>query len=107
MSKLAIRIKELRKENNMTQDEFGKKFGIVKSTVSMYENGHNSPDDDLKVKIADYFDVSLDYLLGRVNKRKYDIETIAFHTTSVDGLDNDDIAIVENLIKSLKERHKK
>jgi len=107
MSNLSVRIKELRKENKMTQDEFGKIFGIVKSTVSMYENGHNSPDDDLKVKIADYFDVSLDYLLGRTNIRKYETEHTAFHTTSVDGLDEDDIAFVENLIKKLKEKHKK
>jgi len=107
MSKIGVRIKELRKENKMTQDEFGEIFGIVKSTVSMYENGHSTPDDDLKSKMADYFNVSVVYLLGRTTKRKYETEHTAFHTTSVDGLDEDDVMLVENLIKSLKEKHKK
>ena len=61
---LANRIKELRTELDLTQEEFGKLFGIVKSTVSLYESGKSTPDDEIKKKIADYFNVSLDYLMG-------------------------------------------
>lgn len=107
MSSLSVRIKELRKEKKLTQEAFGALFGIKKSTVSMYENGNSSPDDELKGRIADYFDVSIDYLLGRSNKRCFEFEHTAFHTTSLDGLDESDIILVENLIKSLKEKHKK
>jgi len=64
MSTLAERIKQLRTENELTQEEFGKIFGIVKSTVSLYESGKSTPDDTLKRKIAEYFNVSLDYLMG-------------------------------------------
>ncbi|GFN37210.1 helix-turn-helix domain-containing protein [Tepidimicrobium xylanilyticum] len=64
MSSLAKRIKELRQERNLTQEEFGNIFGIVKSTVSLYESGKSTPDDELKKKIAKYFNVSLDYLMG-------------------------------------------
>lgn len=64
MSTLAKRIKELRTEKNLTQEEFGKVFGIVKSTVSLYESGKSTPDDEIKKKIAEYFNVSLDYLMG-------------------------------------------
>lgn len=61
---LSNRIKSLRLSENLTQEEFGKKFGIVKSTVSLYENGKSTPNDQIKKQICDYFHVSLDYLLG-------------------------------------------
>lgn len=61
---LSDRIKSLRLSADMTQEEFGKKFGIVKSTVSLYESGKSTPNDQIKKQICDYFHVSLDYLLG-------------------------------------------
>lgn len=64
MSSLAKRIKQLREEKQLTQEQFGKIFGIVKSTVSLYESGKSTPDDELKKRIAEYFNVSLDYLMG-------------------------------------------
>lgn len=69
MATLANRIKELRKERDLSQEEFGKIFGIVKSTVSLYENGKSTPDDEMKKKIANYYNVSLDYLMGESNIR--------------------------------------
>ncbi len=64
MTTLANRIKKLRVERGLTQEEFGKLFGIVKSTVSLYESGKSTPDDEMKKNIAKYFNVSLDYLMG-------------------------------------------
>jgi len=64
MAKLSDRIKSLRLSAGMTQEEFGKKFGIVKSTVSLYESGKSTPNDEIKKQICDYFNVSLDYLHG-------------------------------------------
>lgn len=64
MATIGERIKLLRKSAKMTQDEFGSKFGIVKSTVSLYENGKSTPNDEIKKKICEYFSVSMDYLLG-------------------------------------------
>ncbi|AEE97710.1 helix-turn-helix domain-containing protein [Mahella australiensis] len=69
MVTLGQRIKQLRKEHNMTQEEFGKLFGIVKSTVSLYEHDKSIPDDSIKKMIADYFNVSIDYLMGRTDIR--------------------------------------
>lgn len=60
-------IKQLRTKNNLTQQELGKILGVEKSTISMYENNKSRPDDDIKSKIADYFNVTTDYLLGRSN----------------------------------------
>lgn len=64
MANLSDRIKSLRLSAGITQEEFGKKFGIVKSTVSLYESGKSTPNDQIKKQICDYFHVSLDYLLG-------------------------------------------
>lgn len=80
MSTLSERIKKLRLEKDLTQEEFGKLFGIVKSTVSLYENGKSTPDDELKKNIAQYFNCTLDYLMGVSGTRNpYEIQTIAAH----------------------------
>lgn len=64
MTTIAQRIKALRTQAGLTQEEFGKLFGIVKSTVSLYEGGKSNPDDELKKKIAEHFKISIDFLLG-------------------------------------------
>lgn len=64
MSNIAKRIKELRLSKHMTQTEFGDIFGTVKSTISLYESGKSTPNDQIKTKICEYFNVSMDYLLG-------------------------------------------
>ena len=65
MTSISARIRLLRTNANLTQEEFGKIFGIVKSTVSLYESGKSCPNDQIKLKICEYFDVPTDYLLGR------------------------------------------
>lgn len=67
---LGTRIKDLREELGLTQIAFAKILNISNSTLSQYENGDRVPSDATKIKIADYFDVSLDYLLGRSSVRK-------------------------------------
>lgn len=59
------RLKELRKKANITQVEFAKQFHISKGTIAMWETGKRQPDYESLIKLADYFNVSLDYLLGR------------------------------------------
>lgn len=58
------RLAELREEKGLTQGELGDLFSISQDTISNYERGKTSPDDETKVKFAKYFNVSLDYLLG-------------------------------------------
>ena len=59
------RLKELRKSRNLTQAELAKILGIAQPTLSGWENNKFQIDDDIKTKIADYFGVTVDYLLGR------------------------------------------
>lgn len=70
MSSIADRIKELRLSKQMTQSDFGEVFGIVKSTISLYESGKSTPNDQIKAKICEYFNVSMDYLLGMTDQKK-------------------------------------
>ncbi|MCG0275625.1 MAG: helix-turn-helix domain-containing protein [Thermosediminibacteraceae bacterium] len=64
------RIKSLREERKITQQELARYLGVSQKTISNYENGERSPDPDTLRKIADYFDVTVDYLLGRSNHRR-------------------------------------
>lgn len=61
------RLKALRKQMNLTQDEFTKKSGIGRSAVSMYESGKRMPSYDVLCNIADFFNVTTDYLLGKTD----------------------------------------
>ncbi len=58
-------LRTLRLSEKMSQDELGKKLGVCNQTVSFWEIGKREPDLDTLVKIADYFQVSTDYLLGK------------------------------------------
>lgn len=98
------RIKKLRTEAGMTQEELASKINVGKSSISMYENNKIRPDDDLKQKLCDIFNVTLDYLMGR-SILKTPEERIAFHLED-DELDPDDVALIQNLIESLKKKHK-
>ena len=62
------RLAELRKDRGLSQQEFAEIFGLSASTISSYEREINEPDDNTKIKFAQYFNISLDYLLGATNK---------------------------------------
>jgi len=55
----------LRLARGLTQQELAKYLGISPVTISGYENGHREPTIEMLERIADYFDVTVDYLLGR------------------------------------------
>lgn len=70
------RLKQLRNERKMTQEELGKQLNVTKASISGYENGTRNPDQDALVKIAKIFNVSTDYLLGNSdekNKKYYEL----------------------------------
>ena len=61
-------LKSLRKSNNLTQEDLAKALKVSRSTIGMYENGSREPDYETLEAIADYFNVDIDYLLGRTLK---------------------------------------
>ncbi|MFA5576323.1 MAG: helix-turn-helix domain-containing protein [Tissierellaceae bacterium] len=63
-------LKELRENKNITQKELAKYLNITDRNIRYYETGDRIPSTDILEKIADYFDVSVDYLLGRTSVKK-------------------------------------
>lgn len=61
------RIRELRKQRGMTMKELGKVIGVAESTVSQYELGRRQPDNETLLTLGEFFEVSVDYLLGGVS----------------------------------------
>lgn len=61
------RLKQLRNERKLTQTELGNKINVTKVSISGYESGKRSPDTDTLQRLADFFEVSTDYLLGRTD----------------------------------------
>lgn len=61
----AVRFAELRTENGITRMQIAEKLSVSVRLVSYWENGQRECDFDMLIKIADFFSVSLDYLLGR------------------------------------------
>jgi transcriptional regulator with XRE-family HTH domain len=61
------RLKELREYRKITQLNLAQEFNVSQSTIAMWEAGKRDPDSDMVRKLADYFNVSIDYLLGRSN----------------------------------------
>ena len=63
-----FRLKELRKKKKISQLKLALDLNMNQNTISRYENLEREADYETLIKFADYFDVSLDYLLGRIEK---------------------------------------
>lgn len=66
-------LRSLRKRSGLSQSELGKHIGLSKSVISNYENGINYPDYENLLRIAKYFGVTTDYLLGAQNIKTIDV----------------------------------
>lgn len=69
-------LKHLRKSRNLTQTDFGSKVGLSKAVVSKYENGIGYPSLDVLVRIAQYFGVTTDYMLGVARGKTVDVSDL-------------------------------
>ncbi|WP_258359981.1 helix-turn-helix domain-containing protein [Moorella sulfitireducens] len=67
MKTLGERLAALRKEKALTQAEVARRLNMGQSTIAMYERNKRSPDAETLQKLADFFQVSIDFLLGRVD----------------------------------------
>jgi transcriptional regulator with XRE-family HTH domain len=93
------RLKRERKRTGLTQTEFGKKFNLSKQAISTYESGARTPNADLLKAFANFFDVSVDFLLCETNVRHH-TDTLAFHTTG--DLTEEELEEVMKYIEFLK-----
>ena len=65
-----MKLKELRKENQKTQDDLARALNVSHGTYNNYEQGKYEPNIDTIIKLANYYDVSIDYLVGRDYKNE-------------------------------------
>lgn len=93
------KLKELRIQAGLTQNQLAQRMGITKSVVSYYELHERFPSPEVLVKLSSIFHVSTDYLLGIENKQTIDIS----------DLDTEEIQVIQNMIEILKKNkpHKK
>ena len=68
-----MRLKELRKQNGISQLKLAMDMSMNQNSISRYENGVREADYATLIKFADYFDVSIDYLLERTDNPKMNI----------------------------------
>ncbi len=64
---MEFRLKSLRKAKNISQLKLALDLNMNQNSISRYENGEREADYNTLIKVADYFNVSIDYLLGRTN----------------------------------------
>lgn len=64
---LGDRLKYLRNKKKLTQAEMAKKIDVARTTYAMYEQNKREPDNEILNRIADFYNVSTDYLLGRTD----------------------------------------
>lgn len=88
-SAFATRLRQLIKDRNVTQDAIATHVGVSRQTVSQYVNGLSDPGFETLVKIADYFDVTADYLLGRTDEpssRPSAVEELGLSTRAIEHI---------------------
>lgn len=83
------RIRDLREDRDIRQSDLAEAVGIDQRTISNYETGRTNPDSDALIKLADFFGVSIDYLVGRTD-----------YNTSTD---QERSKLIENMKKALDE----
>ena len=70
MQKLAERLYSLRKERDLTQEDAAKELGIALRSYCRYEKNEREPTAPILVQMADFYSVTLDYLVGRSDVRE-------------------------------------
>lgn len=61
----SVRLKTLRSESKVSSASLASSVGVSRPAISQFENAANAPSIDTLIALADYFDVSIDYLVGR------------------------------------------
>lgn len=96
------RIKELRLEKNMLQSDVAKLVNKSERMIGFYENGERDPNTETLAKLAEIFNCSIDYLLGRTDARNIEEEfSFAYHKDT-EGLSDEDIKEALRIYKQIK-----
>jgi len=92
--KLDERIRELRLARGLSQVDLADSLGVTKQSVSNWENSNIQPSIDMLIRLANYFSVSTDYILG-MDDRDY---------IEVTGLDDKELAHIRQIIDDIRKK---
>ena len=95
VERLSDRLKKLRQEKRLRQDQVAALVGVTKSTVSTWESDIRQPSYQVLIQLANLYHVSTDYLLGRSHDRIVDLS----------GLTDAEVALIAELVSSMKAKN--
>lgn len=106
------RLIKLRKELNLTQEELAKKIGYTRTAISAWEIGRNEPSNTDTIKLAEYFGVSTDYLLGKSdirNPENKDLDKLQIGLSAKDysNISDEQLKQIEDFAKFVLKDNKK
>ena len=113
---LSERIKELRTTRGISQAELGKEVRLTQQAIAKWEKGIAEPDSETIAKLADFFQVTTDYLLGKSNLPNYTPLNISeslqgakagFHRSEFEELTQDEVDALAKIAETLKSARKK
>lgn len=90
------KLKELRTNAGMTQQQLGAQIGVTKSVISYYELQERMPSPEILIKLAAVFHVSADYLLGIEKSSVIDVS----------GLKDEDISMLKQMVVYMRTKNK-
>lgn len=102
------RLRRLRKERDLTQEELARELGLTPAAIGLYEQNRREPDNDIVKRIASFFEVSIDYLLGfdtpdsQSADISYDEFTYAMHN-EIKNLSDEEKAAILSMVKTFKQ----
>lgn len=93
----ASRLKQLRLNKNLRQEQVANLIGVNKSAISTYENNTRQPSFEILVRLATLYRVSTDYLLGRTDSRSLDLS----------GLTDEEAAAVSEIVTIMTQKNER
>jgi transcriptional regulator with XRE-family HTH domain len=105
MLNIGERITQLRKQQNLSQDELAKKIAVSRTIIGNYERNANTPSIEVLVKLSKVFNVSVDYLIGEGELSSFD-KNVLRRIEDVERLDDDTknhlFFFIDNIIQNFK-----
>ena len=105
------RLKELRKERNLTQEDIASMFDVTKNAVYSWEVGKSQPSIEIIKRLAQYFGVTIDYLLNftqddvdKMEKLKTALKEAGMWDYSIDDMSREDFEKAMQIVAMLKEK---
>jgi transcriptional regulator with XRE-family HTH domain len=99
----SVRVRQLRQQKGITMDDLAKTLGVTKSRISMWENNGTVPRSEVLIKLANYFGVTTDYLMGNDSSIAQDPTSARLNSLqrNLGKLSEEDLKKAEGVLKAV------